>query len=174
MTIRQLSAPEARQHLPSLVDLLVDSVNNGSSVGFLLPLAPAEAADYWQGVVEAIETQQRVLLVAEEDGQLLGTVQLDPVHKTNAPHRAEVCKLLVHSRHRRLGLGRQLLQAVEAAARELHRTTLVLDTRLGDVSEQLYQSQGYARAGEIPEFVRNEKGELQATVVYYKLLSAQP
>ncbi|GAB2964346.1 GNAT family N-acetyltransferase [Hymenobacter coalescens] len=172
MTIKRLSAAEARALLPALTDLLIDSVDHGSSVGFLRPLAPAEAQNYWHSVIEALETGPRLLLVAEAAGQLLGTVQLDPATKPNAPHRAEVCKLLVHSAHRRQGVARQLLQAAEAAARALGRTTLVLDTRLGDASEQLYQGQGYTRVGAIPEYVCNEAGERQATVVYYKLLEA--
>ena len=90
--------------------------------------------------------------------------------KANAPHRAEVIKLMVEPSRQRQGIGRALMQAIEAQARELGRTTLVLDTRQGDGSEQLYQSLGYVRVGAIPQYVISETGGMSATVIYYKLL----
>ncbi|GAB3312648.1 GNAT family N-acetyltransferase [Hymenobacter humi] len=173
VVISELNAADARLRLPALVELLQDAVDSGASLGFLAPLAYAEAEQYWAGVAEAVAAGHRRLLVAQHptNHEPLATVQLDLATKPNAPHRAEVMKLLVHTKARRQGLGRQLLVALEQLAQQLGRTTLVLDTREGDVSEQLYQRMQYQRAGIIPAYVKNEAGELQATVVYYKLLS---
>ncbi|WP_201783286.1 GNAT family N-acetyltransferase [Hymenobacter sp. AT01-02] len=143
MTIRALQPHEVLQHMTSLAGLLQDSVANGSSVGFLPPVVPAVAYAFWQDVAAAMQNGHRVLLVAETDGIVLGTVQLDLVMKPNAPHRAEVMKLLVHSQARRRGIGRRLMYVIEEQARQHQRTTLVLDTRKGDPSERLYQSLGY-------------------------------
>ncbi|GAA4382596.1 GNAT family N-acetyltransferase [Hymenobacter koreensis] len=170
MTISSLSATAALARIPELSELLIDAIENGAAVGFMPPLTPAAAEDYWQEVIAAVEAEQRVLLVAETEGRLCGTLQLDLVNKPNGLHRAEVMKMLVHSRHRRQGIARQLLEALEEAAQHHQRTTLVLDTRRGDVSELLYQSMGYVRAGEIPQFARSGSGEMHATVLYYKLL----
>ena len=79
-------------------------------------------------------------------------------------------KVMVHSRHRRKGIGLALMQRVEEKARELERTTLVLDTREGDVAEELYLKAGFIRSGLIPNFARSSNGSLHATVVMYKLL----
>ena len=84
--------------------------------------------------------------------------------------RAEVSKVLVHSAHRRQGVGRALMLAIEAEAARAGRTTLVLDTRLDDAGEALYTSLGYQRAGVIPNYARSADGTLHATVVMYKLL----
>ena len=159
--------------LPQLGELLRDAVDAGASVGFLPPLDPAEAQHYWQTVVEAVEAGHRVLLVARAvtDDVLLGTVQLDLATRPNALHRAEVSKLLVHTRARRQGLARQLLRTLEDAARSLGRTTLVLDTRHGDAAEQLYRGAGYQFVGAIPEYFVNSDRQLHATAVYYKLLA---
>ncbi|MBD2713943.1 GNAT family N-acetyltransferase [Microvirga sp. STR05] len=170
ISIRRVGLPEALPFLPELVGLLQDSVDNGASVGFLPPLAAAEATHFWQQVLDAVQADHRILLLATDETQVLGSVQLDLVEKPNGRHRAEVMKLLVHSRARRQGLGRQLMQALEEQARQHQRSTLVLDTLQGEPSELLYQSLGYVAVGAIPRFARVGSGALEPTVIYYKLL----
>jgi ribosomal protein S18 acetylase RimI-like enzyme len=164
-TIRRLEAigeGERRR----LIDLLVAVVDDGASVGFLPPLARAEAAAYWEGVLEP----GVLLLVAEAAGEVAGTVQLHLALRPNGRHRAEVAKLMVHPRARRAGIGRALMLAAEAEAGRRGRTLLVLDTRAGDVSNRLYRSLGYVEAGRIPRFARSAGGRLDDTVIYYKEL----
>jgi acetyltransferase len=169
--IVRLNAVEAEQRLTELSALLQDAVNGGATVGFLPPLSLAEAAAYWREVVSAVSGAGRILLVAVQDGALVGTVQLDPAARPNGRHRAEVTKVLVHSAHRRQGVGRALMMAIEAEAGRAGRPTLVLDTRLDDAGEALYTSLGYQRAGVIPQYARSADGTLHATVLMYKLLS---
>lgn len=169
MELRFLRPAEVASHLDALVELLRDSVAHGASVGFLPPLEPAEARVYWEGVGAQV-CDSHGLALAWVDGRVAGTAQLVEAGKPNARHRAEVCKVLVHSTFRRQGLGAALMRAVEARARERGLSTLVLDTRQGDVSERLYQSLGWLRSGVIPEYFRDTDGSLGATVVYYKLL----
>jgi acetyltransferase len=88
--------------------------------------------------------------------------------RANGNHRAEVMKLMVHRRSRGRGLGRELMKQAEAVARGLGRTLLVLDTRRGDVAEQLYTKLGYERAGLIPGYARSASGELHDTVFMYR------
>jgi ribosomal protein S18 acetylase RimI-like enzyme len=171
--IESLTADATAAHLPALVGVLQDAVDDGASVGFLPPLESAEAADYWRSVAAALQDGSRRLLVAFHPDPalgLVGAVQLDLATRPNGLHRAEVAKLLVHRAARRRGIGRALMLALEAEARRLGRTTLVLDTRAGDPSELLYQSLGYTRAGLIPQYARSATGALDATVYYYKLL----
>ena len=153
---------------PQLVELLEDSVLNGASVGFLLPLGAGEIAEYWEGVLRDLEN--RIVLLAIEDGQLQGSVQLELSKKANGRHRAEVQKLLVHSRARRRGLGRQLMAASEQEALAVGRTLLVLDTRVGDLASKLYESMFYLFVGEIPGFVWSEDGQFTGTAIFYKNL----
>jgi GNAT superfamily N-acetyltransferase len=165
VTVRELTTIEPG-HLTQLSGLLVAVVGDGASVGFLPPLATAEAEDYWRGVVKPNVR----LLVAEEDGEIVGTAQLELATKFNGRHRAEVNKVLVHPRAQRRGIGRQLMLDLERVARDEGRTLLHLDTRDGDPSNKLYLSVGYAVAGTIPSFARSASGSLDATVIYYKLL----
>jgi ribosomal protein S18 acetylase RimI-like enzyme len=145
-------------------------VASGASVGFLPPLAEREAADYWRSVELAIATPDRILLVAQQAGTLLGSVQLDLATRANALHRAEVMKLMVHTRARRSGVGRALMRELEQHAAACARTLLVLDTRAGDVAENLYARLGYTRAGTIPRYARSANGELHATMFMYREL----
>ena len=164
--IRRLSRLEPAQ-LEQLVDLLIASVDDGASIGFLPPLARDEAERYWS---EALAPGV-ILLVAEQAGRIVGTVQLHLALKANGRHRAEVNKLMVHPDARRQGLGRLLMQHVEEVARREGRTLLVLDTREGDPSNDLYRSLGYVEAGRIPRYARSANGELDTSVMYYKELA---
>ncbi|MNY69824.1 Acetyltransferase [compost metagenome] len=65
-------------------------------------------------------------------------------------------------------MARLLMNTLEEAARREGRTLLVLDTREGDPSNDLYKSLGYIEAGRIPEFAQSAGGALDATVFYYK------
>jgi GNAT superfamily N-acetyltransferase len=169
-SIQRLNIAQAEACLPALASLLIDAVEAGASVGFLPPLRAAEAQAYWQTVQESLRAGERLLWAAWAGGQLAGSVQLDLCPRPNGRHRAEVMKLLVHRNFRRRGLGRALMLTVEAAARERGRTTLVLDTLVGEPSELLYTSLGWVRAGVIPQFARTAAGALEATALYYKLL----
>jgi len=170
LIIQKLTASETAAYLPALMELLRDSVENGGSVGFLPPLNPAESTAFWQGVFTGVAAGSRILLIAKEAERVVGSVQLDLCQKGNGLHRAEVMKLLVHTTARRRGIGRALMQAIEAEARVANRITLVLDTRQGDPSEKLYQSLGWHITGAVPQYARNPDGSIAPTVIYYKLL----
>jgi GNAT superfamily N-acetyltransferase len=164
--IRTLARLEP-DHVAQLAELLIAAVTEGASVGFLPPLAREEAERYWQTVFEP----GVVLLVAEQDGRIVGTVQLALALRANGRYRAEVNKLLVHPAHRRQGIARRLMAEVETVARREGRTLLHLDTREGDPSHDLYRALGWVEAGRIPRWAGSASGRLEATVFYYRLLA---
>jgi acetyltransferase len=168
--IERVSEEQAKLIVPQLVALLQDSVHHGSSVGFLPPLAFDAAEEYWFETLDEVKQGKRILLVASEAGDVAGAVQLAPAAKQNGLHRAEVQKLVVHTRFRRRGVARALMCAVEEAARAAGRTLLVLDTEQGGAAEQLYVKCGYTRAGVIPQYALSTEGSLITTVVFYKLI----
>jgi ribosomal protein S18 acetylase RimI-like enzyme len=173
ITIETLTPDGADEVEATLVGLLQDAVDAGASVGFLAPLRAGEARAYWRDVVAAMREGRYRLLVARRDGgPPVGTVQLDLATRPNGPHRAEVAKLMVHRAARREGIGHALMRAVEAEARRLGRTTLVLDTREGDPSERLYRRLGWTFAGAIPRWAQSADGALDTTAFYYRLLDA--
>ncbi|HEV8147806.1 MAG TPA: GNAT family N-acetyltransferase [Bryobacteraceae bacterium] len=167
MRILRLSYDDLTPHWVPLCDLLTDAVDSGASIGFLPPLREDEAAEYWSGVADALRDGSRVLLVAVDEGGLIGCVQLDYAMRRNALHRAEIMKLMVHRSARRRGIGRALMVEAARVAKADGRTLLVLDTRHGDPSEALYRSLGYQAAGIIPRYARSASGELHATILMY-------
>ncbi|MBP6209052.1 MAG: GNAT family N-acetyltransferase [Anaerolineales bacterium] len=172
MNIQRLPSGDINLHLDELVNLLQDSVLNGASIGFLLPISHEDAVNYWREVTSALQTSYRIMLAAKAEERIVGSIQLDLASRPNGSHRAEVIKLMVHSSWRNQGIGQALLQAIEQEAQKAGRTTLVLDTREGDPSERLYLKTGYIRAGIIPEYARSTDGALHTTVFMYKLLQA--
>jgi ribosomal protein S18 acetylase RimI-like enzyme len=165
MDIRILDRLDA-QTLDGLATLLIDVVAQGASIGFLHPLSPADARAYYESVL----SPHVLLLGAVQDGKLVGSVQLHEATQANARHRAEVAKLLVHPSAQRRGIARALMERLEREAKARGRTLLVLDTRSGDVSSDLYRSMGYIEVGRIPRYARSSSGQLDATVVFYKEL----
>jgi len=170
ITISRWAADDAGAHLPALMSMLKNVVDDGASIGFLPPLADDEARHYWQGVMEDVAGGSHVLLVAWCDGVVAGSAQLDLCLKPNGAHRADVVKVMVRTEMRRLGIARRLMQAIEDEARRCNRSTLVLDTRKGDPSEALYASLEWVRAGEIPRYAISANGDIDPSVFYYKLL----
>jgi ribosomal protein S18 acetylase RimI-like enzyme len=169
--VHPLAAGEASASRDDLVALLIDAVEGGASVGFIRPLGRAEVAAYWQEVEAAIAKGTRHLLVARADGRIVGAVQIDCAVKANSRHRAEVQKLLVHRRVRRRGIGRRLMQALEPLALSLGRNLLVLDLRLDDPAQQLYESLGYRRTGIVPRYAGDPDGTLVDCLFMYKELA---
>lgn len=168
MKIEQLRS--IRPYQSGLVELLQDCVQSGASIGFIAPLEEGEAGRYWQDVDVELVDGSRTMLVAVEDGQIAGAVQLSYCMKKNGNHRASVEKLIVHTNFRQRGIGRQLMVEIEREARAEQRTLLVLDTRNGDPASTLYRTSGYLEAGQIPAYARNSDGELAGTTLFYKLL----
>lgn len=154
-----------------LVQLLIDSVEHGASVGFLAPLSIDEALGYWQQVKSDLMQKKRFLMVCIEDEKIVGAIQIALCLKANGLHRGDVEKLMVHSQFRQRGIATDLLNYAEKIALENHRTLLVLDTRSQDVASALYRKQGYIEVGEIPRFVVNSQGQFEGTTLFYKQLA---
>ncbi len=171
--LRQLDRAAAEALVPQLCALLQDAVASGGSLGFWRPLGDDRALAYWRTTIAEVDAGERLLLVALHAGEALGSVQLGLSPKQNAPHRAEVQKLMVFRAARRQGLGQLLMRAVERLASDAGRTLLILDTNTGSDAERLYSALGYQRVGVIPRYSVEADGEERATTLFYKSLGAE-
>ena len=52
VTVRRIGAEEAAAHVEALADLLIDCVDGGASVSFMLPLPRENALAFWRGVAQ--------------------------------------------------------------------------------------------------------------------------
>lgn len=170
-TIRRLPSPTDPE-IAALAEVLLDAVQSGASVGFMSPLALGHALAFWRKIAAAAASGARLLLVAEDDLGICGTVQLILDQPDNQPHRADLAKMLVHRRARRRGIGEALMLAAEAAAREHGRTLLVLDTVTDSDASRLYHRLGWIRVGDIPGYALFPDGSPCGTTYYYRDLSS--
>lgn len=169
--VRRLDGVQAQACIGQLADILVDCVENGASVSFMLPMTRDKATGFWEGVVRGVQAGNRVLLVAEDDDErVVGTVQIVFAGVENQPHRADISKLLVHSRARRRGVAARLMAAAEEVARDEGLTVLVLDTATGSDAERVYQRAGWQRVGDVPAYALMPDGSPCSTTYYYKAL----
>jgi GNAT superfamily N-acetyltransferase len=157
--------------LSQLTDVLMDCVEGGASVSFMLPLERDHAMAFWRDASREAAAGNRVLLVARDALGICGTVQLLLDLPQNQPHRADVAKMLVHRRARRRGVGAALMCAAEAAAKARGRDLLVLDTVTGSDASRLYESLGWIRVGDIPRYALWPRGGFVGTTFYYRDLS---
>lgn len=172
ITIRPVSPTELDNIIPGLVQILMDTVNGGSSLGFVPPLLHDEARNYWMSLRPALESGSRLLLAAFNDDGVVGSVQMSFAPWPNARHRAEVQKVFVAPALRGKGVGRALMIALHDAAREHGRSLLLLNTRHRGPAVNFYKELGYREVGVIPGYAAGPTGERYDDVSLYQELSS--
>jgi ribosomal protein S18 acetylase RimI-like enzyme len=154
--------------LDRLAEILHACVQEGASVGFVLPFGMDEARLYWLSRVSPSLAAGKLVLVASLGGEVVGTAQLDLDSMPSKRHHAEVSKVLVDPRFRRIGIARALMRELERRATTENRWLLTLDTA-GDAAEALYRSLGYALGGVLPSYARDAfEDRYDATRLMYK------
>ena len=166
--IRRLHTIGERE-IQGLSDVLIDCVEGGASVSFMLPMTRAKAESFWRNTAAGVARGERVVLSAEDETGIVGTVQIILTQPENQPHRGDLAKMLVHRRARRRGIGAALLVAAERSALDAGKTLLVLDTASDD-AERLYARQGWQRCGIIPNYALLPDGRPCATTYFFKSL----
>jgi GNAT superfamily N-acetyltransferase len=156
------------EHLDELAAVLHDCVDGGASVGYLAPFSLDDARE---AMAAFSGDTRRVLLGAFDDGELVGTAQLIPSPMPNQPHRADVAKVLVKRSARGRGVASQLMERLEAEARQRGLTVLVLDTVTGSDAYRLYTRLGWQRVGPIPDYALMPDGAPCETTFFYKALT---
>jgi ribosomal protein S18 acetylase RimI-like enzyme len=157
------------QAVDRLAQILQACVQEGASIGFIMPFELTEARSYWLNrVVPPHSAGGKLVLIATLGGEIAGTAQLDLDSMPSKRHHAEVSKVLVDPAFRRAGVARALMGEIERQAVKEGRWLLTLDTA-GDGAEALYRSLGYRLAGAIPNYARNAFEEsYDATRLMYK------
>lgn len=171
LEIRRLTAVDGCRHLPALAAVLLDCVRGGASVGFMESFSLTEAESFFDKVLQGVQNNDRILLAAFSDTQLVGTVQILVSTPPNQPHRADIAKLLVLRSARGQGVGRGLMEHAEEAARLSGKSLLVLDTATGDDAERLYLRLGWSKLGVIPAYAMYPDGAWGDTSFFWKRLS---
>jgi hypothetical protein len=154
-----------------LRDLLVDVVDHGGLVHFMAPLQPQDADNFWDGAFASMARGERLMFAAFDGEVLAGTVTVILKSPPNAPHRAEIAKMMTLSSHRRRGIARALLRHAEREGLKQGKTLLTLDTAAEGGSPVLYESEGFTFMGGMPGHAYRPHGGLCGTRFYYKHLA---
>ena len=168
--ITTLDAAAYEAAIPGLAALLVDAVEGGASVNFLAGVTLDEAAAWWRERIAQVADGTITALVAVDPatGELIGSTIIIRTRNPNAPHRAEIGKVIVHRRVRRRGLARALMAAAEERARADGRWLLILDTTAGTAADALYRAMDWQVLGTMPNHAFTSQGVLSDTTYFWK------
>lgn len=157
----------------ALTAMLIETVANGGSVSFMHPLSTEDADEFWRASLASAERDERIVLGAYDDQDLIATVTLLLKLPPNQPHRAEIAKMMTRISHRKRGIATALLRAAESLARQHGRTMLVLDTAVDGGASELYEGFGFQLTGIIPDYALKPHGGLTGTKIYWKRIGGE-
>jgi ribosomal protein S18 acetylase RimI-like enzyme len=134
--------------------MVVELVETGAALGWVLPPPRRELDTLLGEVVAAARDGDAVLLAAHDAGALAGFgYWRRHARQTHRPH-ADLEKVLVAHRFQRRGIGRALTESLVLAARDAGIEVLTLDAR-GDNTHALAMCRalGFHEYGRLPDFV---------------------
>ena len=88
--LRRVNAESFAHYRLGLIELLLDAVKHGASVGFMADFDEAQARTYLSGVQASIEEGSLLLWVVVRDEQVIASVQLALCLKTNGLNRRQI------------------------------------------------------------------------------------
>ncbi len=165
--IRRLAAAEVLDRKQEFAQLLRDAIESGGTVGFVLPAEDDKLDRYWTGVAREMESGERELFAAFEDGKVVGSLQLAYEKAESVSHRADLQKLFVLRDYRRRGIARSLL--IEALHRmpALGLLMFTITTRFDSATENLVSALRFTRWGVLPHYGVTPEGVLHDASMYY-------
>ena len=159
----------ADNDLPALSEATDAAIIDGGGFGWVNPPGRKALESYFRGVLLVPE---RELFVGRLNGEIVGSAILvrPPRNNEAQAFAASLMHAFVAPYARGHGLARMLTEGVEGRARELGYHILNLDVRETQTAAiRLYQSMGYVRWGEHPEYAL-VRGKPVGGLFYYKRL----
>ena len=97
----------AENDLPAIVEILNHGIKTRHSVGYFVSQSAAEMKEWFD---EHILSERYPVMVAEEDGHILGWISLSPYRKgREAFNRTGEISAYIHEDHHTKGIGQKLL-----------------------------------------------------------------
>ena len=155
--------------LNALCEATDAAIIDGGGFGWVTPPGRRTMETYFRGVLLVPE---RELFVARLNGDIVGSAILvrPPRNNEAQAFAANLMHSYIAPYARGHGLARMLTEAVEERSRELGYHILNLDVReTQTVAIAMYESHGYVRWGEHPEYAL-VRGKSITGYFYYKLL----
>lgn len=156
--------------LHDLCDATDEAIEAGGGFGWVKLPARDILERYWKGV---LTMPARMLFVARLDGVICGTAQLLTPPRNNEAQSFAVTlttNFIAPWARKGHGLGRKMLEAVEAKALEQGYSVINLDVReTQEAAVKLYESMGYVHYGTHPYYARVD-GKVIKGRYYYKVI----
>ena len=76
--LERLTRPVSDGDYRALAELLVDAVESGAAVSFLVPLAVETAETWWRRMIDTSNDRAIFLVARDDDQKIVGSVQLHP------------------------------------------------------------------------------------------------
>ncbi len=100
-------------------------------------------------VLANTKDKRAVHMVAESDGEIVGTIELVPGKGRRGKHRGELRRFVVAESARGRGVARALLDSARKAAAELGIETLDASARAGTPAEEIFRKLGFVEFGRL-------------------------
>ncbi|MFF9502667.1 GNAT family N-acetyltransferase [Streptomyces sp. NPDC014656] len=144
--------------------LWADVSNAGGAVGFVPPVTPEEIRpSLLKHLTGMAQGTHRLLVGRDEDGEVAATAFYSFNSHRLMTHWVWLYTVMVHPRHQGKGYGRDLMAAVEHAARTAPGFEAVeairLGVRGGTGVDSFYAKCGYKEVGRVPGAIRVAPGD---------------
>jgi len=147
-----------------------DALDAGMALGMVDPVDPDVLEASYRQLISGLDDRDRIVVIAETAGGVVGMAHLAISQAANARHRAEVQRVAVAGTSRGAGVGRRLMAALEEAAREEGLTLLWLTTHDRTDACVFYEAIGYSKLGVMPDYSSRPDGTLWPGAIYYRRL----
>ncbi|MFI6939132.1 GNAT family N-acetyltransferase [Streptomyces sp. NPDC050418] len=158
--------PELRD---GLLALWADVSDAGGAVGFVPPVTHEDIRpELVKHFIAMAEGRMRLLVGYDAEGRVAATAFLAFNTHRLMRHWIWAYTVMVHPRHQGKGYGRDLMAAVEQAARGFGGIELIrLTCRGGTGIDRFYASCGYKEAGRVPGAIRVAPGDDRDDITMY-------
>ncbi|WP_156726424.1 GNAT family N-acetyltransferase [Streptomyces apocyni] len=157
----ELDPAVGRELGDGVVRLWTDVSNAGGAVGFVPPVTPEDIRPEWvRHLVSMAEGKNRLLVGYDTEGRVAATAFFSYNTHRLMRHWVWLYTVMVAPRHQGKGYGRQLMRAVEDAARGFDGIDAIrLTCRDGTGADRFYASCGYKEVGRVPGMIRVAPGD---------------
>ena len=171
IAVQALDAAGAATAERRLAAIVTACVGAGDANPLSVPIEASLVEAYWRSVSGLVAQGSRLLLAAWDDGDLVGSVQLDVGTPEYERHRAEVIALFVDPAAQGAPVMNALLRHAETSARLAGRRLLTLGVRAGSASEDACRADGYREGGRIPGYERSAQGGPEDRITFWKAIA---
>ncbi|MFP3988637.1 GNAT family N-acetyltransferase [Streptomyces sp. E11-3] len=157
----ELDPAVGRERGDGVLNLWADVSNADGAVGFVPPVTPEDIRPEWvKHLVAMAEGRTRLLVGYDAEGEVAATAFFSYNTHRLMRHWVWLYTVMVHPRHHGKGYGRDLMRAVENAARGFDGIDAIrLTCRGGTGVDRFYASCGYKEVGRVPGMIRVAPGD---------------